>query len=406
MDRKVLLTILPLLLLAGLLRADEDKCRNWAGFARGAGARIPTMPASKEDWANWEKIVSRSVKTQQTSCTVPGAKAATVTQGSGAEAHARLVSRQSSATIPAVVWVLSNTSPTGSPVTDAGVYAVDPDTQDTVASIAIPGPIPLAIAASHSGAFVYATVQGFAGVAGTPAHPPQVAVISTSAMSVVQTINLPQGTNPGKPALSPDDRYLYIPSDGTSSGVLVVDTQNPSSITTIPVMSTNRLGAGPAMVDDAAITPDGELLFLIESGGSGFVYVVDTTAGQQIAQLSAPLEQGLPQNLADLAVDPTGSRVFVGGSAGSGALTQYTGFVTAYDTATLTQAGSVLLKQGMYVNNVGISPDGSIILANDEFSTAAFAIDSRTLAVAETDFPAPPPDTSGQGYVFDLVILP
>jgi hypothetical protein len=47
---------------------------------------------------------------------------------------------------------------------------------------------------------VYATIQNVpAGQVGIPAHPPVIEVINTSTLSLAQTINLPQGVNPGRP---------------------------------------------------------------------------------------------------------------------------------------------------------------------------------------------------------------
>jgi DNA-binding beta-propeller fold protein YncE len=112
--------------------------------------------------------------------------------------------------------------------------------------------------------------------------------------------------------LSPDDRYLYVPSDGNPSGLLVIDTQNPSSIVTIPVMQTFRDGSRQAVpVNRAAMTRDGELLFLVETSSTSKIFVIDTSTGQQVAEFFPPQQQGTSQDLADVAIDPTGSRLYV-----------------------------------------------------------------------------------------------
>lgn len=174
---------------------------------------------------------------------------------------------QSPSTSPGYLWILSGTPPANAPATNDAVYAIDPSTLQTVGTISTPGPIPLGIAVNNGGTYAYAAIQGVAaGQTGIPAHPPLIEVIDTSALAIAQTINLPQGVNPGPPAFSPDDRYLYVPSNGTTTGLLVIDTQNPSSITTIPITSVDRNGnAFPNPVNQAAITPDGQLLFVYEA---------------------------------------------------------------------------------------------------------------------------------------------
>lgn len=289
------------------------------------------------------------------------------------------------------LWVLSDTAPDSAPATDDAVYAVDPNSLQIVATLLTPGPIPLALAGGNTGQYVYATIQGVAaGQTGIPAHPPLVEVISTSTLAITQTINLPQGANPGRPAPSPDDRYLYVPSNGTTSGLLVIDTENPSSITTIPVMKTFRSGPAAVPVNSAAITPDGELLFLIETSTSpADIYVIDTTTGQQIADLATG-----DQQLNDLVLDATGSRLYVAGQ-----MTVY-----AYNTATLEQIGSVLTKTGVLLNNIGISSEGTMVFANDQNSTAVFVIDPVSLTVTEADLPAPPPFPSGESPTSIMVV--
>jgi len=327
---------------------------------------------------------------------------------SGYTQVARLRSDQSSASDQGYFWMLSPDSPDGAPATDAGVYALDPNTLDIVASVATPGPIPLGIVVNHARTFAYATIQGVpSGETGVPAHPPEIVAISTATFSIAQTINLPQGANPGTPVLSPDDRYLYVPSDGISSGVFVVDMQNTASITAIPVTITDRNGnALPENVNQGVITPDGELLFVMESGSAGGgVYAFDTVTQQQTGRLILPPEQGNIQSTLALAIDPTGSRVYVLGAAGVGSQTTYTGYVTAFDTASLTQTGSVTLKQGIYPSSMGISLDGTTLFASDQNSSTIFGIDAVSLAVTEFDLPPAPPDPSGLPYAYSLLVI-
>lgn len=292
-------------------------------------------------------------------------------------------SQQSAAPAPGALWLLSDLVPTSAPATDDAVYALDPNTLQITATVLIPGPIPQGLAINNEGTYVYATVQGVAaGENGIPAHPPLLLAIDASSATLTQTVDLPQGAIPGKPVLSPDDRYIYIPNSASSGGLMVIDTQNSFSMTTIPLTQTLRVGTAPAGTNRAAITPDGELLFLIESQTSpGDIYVVDTTTQQQIADIKG----GTPA-LNDLVLDPTGARLFVAAQTS----------VNVYNTATLAQTGSVpITKQGAQLKNIGITPDGLTVVTNDQNSTAIFMIDAASLSLTETDLPTPPPSSDG-----------
>ncbi len=269
-------------------------------------------------------------------------------------------------------WILS-----ANPTNDIYVYDTSPA---LVQTIPIPGLIPLAIASNHAGTVVYVTVQAVGAGAGLPVSPPTVLAISTSTYSISQTIDLPQGVNPGHPAISPDDRYLYIPSNGSTSEVLIVDTQNPSSIVTIPV---------PLPVSRAGITPDGELLFVIAPNtGLGTMYVIDTLSQQVIAKVLNATDE-----FNDLAVDPTGSYLYlIGGSR-----------LLVYDTATLTQISSVVVNpagsEALPMNYLAISADGSTLLANDEYSNNIYTINAATLAVT------PPANPSPEQYIASFMVV-
>ncbi|HEY6340087.1 MAG TPA: hypothetical protein VIY49_01230 [Bryobacteraceae bacterium] len=324
--------------------------------------------------------------------------AAQIASSPGGKARpAAIEPRQSAPSSQGYLWILSDTAPDTAPATDDAIYAVDPSTGDTAATILTPGPIPQAIAAGNTGNWVYATIQGVpAGENGIPAHAPLVEVVSTSTLSIAQTINLPQGVTPFKPALSPDDRYIYVPvtfyNQSTTSPqgeMLVVDTQNPSTITTVPLTITTRSGqvAAPG-AGTTAITPDGELLFTL--CGAGFC-VIDTTTGQQTAYVG--YGAGL-ETLSDLAIDPTGSRLYLAGQT----------HVYAYDTATLMQIGSVLTNQNAQLGNIRVSSDGTAVFANDQNSSAVFVIDPVMLTSTEVDLAAPPPFPSGLAPTSMIVV--
>lgn len=306
---------------------------------------------------------------------------------------------------PGHIWVLSDMPPETAPAADDAVFAVDPNTLQNVATILLPGPIPGTIAVSNSGARVYVTVPecgvGCSDVA--PAHAPLVEAISTSTLSIVQTITLPSGVTAGEPALSADDRYLYLPvtvqaQSGNQGQVWVIDTQNPSAtIAKIGLTSTTRSGtsaAGSATV--AAITPDGQTLFTVCDYG---VCAVDTTTKQQTAFVG--YGAGFDAAIGGMAIDPTGSRLFLQGQT----------HVYVYDTATLSQVGVVAPKSSdpkLSLTSIQMSPDGFTVYVNDlNSATAFYGINAITLTATEIDAPTPAPDPNGEPYYSPfLLVLP
>ncbi len=288
--------------------------------------------------------------------------------------------------VPGYVWILSD-YPTNA------VYVFDPATAKSVASIALPGVEPLGIGSNRAGTFVYATIQSVPqGLTGISAGPATVQVISAASLSITGVINLPQGVNPGKPIISLDDRYLYIPATATNqTEVLVVDTQNPSAIVTIPLSSEF---ADPTT---AALTPDGALLFVLSSNTvPGQVFVVDTAAQGQIAVINTSQGSLFDVALTDIAIDPTGSRLYLIGNTSVGPLNQRTGYLLVYDTASLAQITNILVQPSGFLNNMAMTAGGGTIFANDQFSGNQFAIDLPSLAVtALPSNPLPsPPDSS------------
>jgi len=310
-------------------------------------------------------------------------------------------------------WIGSTTPPSTAPTAAGAVYVVNPSTFDTVASIPLPGNIadsPTALATNHAGTYVYAVISAPPAAAMGPA---MIAAIDASSYSIAQTINLPQGVSPGIPALSADDRYLYVPNSGPGGGVLVIDTQNPSSITTIPTTVTYPKSTEQAAVEQAAVTPDGELLF---TWGSNNFFIIDTKAGQQIGQILLPTEQG-NQSLQTyegtginyFVVDPTGSRIYAFANYGSGPSNTFTGYLYAYDTASLSMVGSVELGQDVDLDSIAITPDGSTIFVGAfvyaDGTNPIFAVDAQSLAVSEANLSAPPLSESDTGLWQTMLLV-
>lgn len=307
------------------------------------------------------------------------------------------------------IWIGSDTTPSTAPTAMGAVYVIDPSTFEPVAAIPLSGK-PSALAANHAGTYVYAVTSPRPGPSPGPS---MIAAIDTSSYRVAQTINLPQGVNPGIPALSADDRYLYVPNSGTAGGVLVINTQNPSSITTIPTTVTYPKLTQPAAVAQVAVTPDGQLLF---AWGSYNIFVIDTAAAQQIGQILLPTEQGneFLQNQQDtgsnyFVIDPTGSRIYAFANYGSGPSNTWTGYLYAYDTASLSLAGSVELAQNVDVDSIGITPDGSTVFVSSfvyaDGENPVFAIDAQSLAMTQSNPRAPSVSLSDGFWQTLLVVL-
>lgn len=311
----------------------------------------------------------------------------------------------SSASTSQQVWIASDTPPSTAPNASGGVYVIDPSTFDTVASIPLPGTIassPTALATNNAGTYVYAVISA---PAGTTTGSAMIAVINTSSYSIAQIINLPQGVSPGTPALSANDRYLYVPNSGTGGGVLVIDTQNPSSITTIPTTMTYPKTTEQLAPAQVALTPDGELLF---AWGLNTFAVIDTTTGQQVGQIIVPEEQNnqffqnqLNTGVNYFVVDPTGSRIYAFANYGSGPSNTFTGYLYAYDTASLSQVGSVELGQNVDLDYIAITPDGSTVFVSEfvyaDGQNPIFLVDAQSLAVTQANLTAPPLSESDTG---------
>lgn len=290
---------------------------------------------------------------------------------------------------------------------------IDPGTLETMASIPLPGTIassPTALAANHAGTYVYAVISA---PAGTTTGPAMIAVINTSSYSVAQTINLPSGISPGTPALGANDRYLYVPNSGTGGGVLMIDTQNPSSITTIPTTITYPKTTGQLAPAQVALSPDGELLF---AWGMNTLAVIDITTGQQIGQIVLPAEQAslFLQNQQQtgtnyFVVDPTGSRIYTFANYGSGPANTWTGYLYVYDTASLSLTGSVDLGQNVDLDSIGITPDGSTVFVSAfvyaDGTNPVFTVNAQSLAVTEANPTAPPLSDSDTGLWQTMLVV-
>lgn len=255
------------------------------------------------------------------------------------------------------------------------VYIVNQATGSLVATVPLPT-LPQGIAVNNLGDRVYVTNQGIeAGNPFFPQAPPRVRVIDKATRAVSGMIDLANGTQPGKPVVSPDDRFVYVPVradrriDPTSmSGVAIIDAQTRAVVGTVPV------SVADWPVSRAAITPDGALLFVVATQTSpARVFVVDTFTREQSATF-------IVANSAfrDLLVDYTGSKLY---------LLNQTSLVV-YDTATLTEVGRLTIRANGRLNNMALSIDGRSLFVNDELSPTIVRVDTANLRIAgDISFP-------------------
>jgi DNA-binding beta-propeller fold protein YncE len=203
-----------------------------------------------------------------------------------------------------------------------------------------------------------------------PQAPPRVRVIDKATRAVSGTIDLSNGMSLGKPVVSPDDRFVYVPFaadrrnvPSATSGVAIIDAQTRAVLGTVPVSVVDW------PVRRAVLTPDGALLFVVATETiPARVFVLDTLTREQIATFVVP-----NSSFRDLLVDYPGSRLY---------LLNQTSLVV-YDTATLTEIGRVTVRASGRLNKMALSIDGGSLFINDEFSTSVVRVETATLRVAE-----------------------
>jgi hypothetical protein len=266
-------------------------------------------------------------------------------------------------TPPYYVYILSD-SPR-----DA-VYILNQDTGAVAGTVPLPT-LPIGVGVNQSGSRAYVTNLGIeAGNPFFPAAPPRVRVIDKATRAVSATIDLQNGLSPGKPVVSPDDRFVYVPVGADRrnfpnavSGVAIIDAQTNAVVGTIPISVVD------AAVRKAVMTPDGALLFVVATQSiPARVFVLDTMTREQVAVLTVA-----NSSFRDLLVDHTGSRLYL--------LNQNS--LVVYDTATLTETGRLTPRANGRFNNMALSIDGGSLFLNDEFSTSIVRVETDPLRVAE-----------------------
>lgn len=213
------------------------------------------------------------------------------------------------------------------------------------------------------------------------------------------------GDYPQNAVFSPDGRYAYLVSVGTST-VTVLDVAAGTIATTVAVgagpygiaisqdgqyvyataaygdsvsvisTATNQVVGSPIPVGSTpygvAVSPDGSRIY-VANLGSSTVSVIDAASRTVIATI------GAGSGASGVAVSPDGSRVYVANQSGS---------LSVIDTTTQTVVATVPL--GAWALSVAVSPDGTRVYVVGSSNTLS-VIDTTTNTVLAT---VPTPDST------------
>ncbi len=180
-----------------------------------------------------------------------------------------------------------------------------------------------------------------------------VAVLDTSARQVVTRIAVPTG--PHGVVLTPDDRQLYVSSDGAST-VSVIDTA------TDQITSTIEVGKAP---HGLAMSPDGRRL-LAAVFGADQVAVIDPATNRVVGDIPVA-------NPHNIAITPDGHTAYVASQRPDDAS------LAVIDLDGATQVGRVPLDK--IPRALSVSPDGSRLWFTEAGSDAVQILDTASNAV-------------------------
>jgi YVTN family beta-propeller protein len=238
------------------------------------------------------------------------------------------------------------------------VSVIDTACNTVTATIPV-GKSPMGTAFSPDGAVAYVTNAGD----GT------ISVINTATHSVTATITLVPSPNPvapispGYPAITPDGKTLYVPTeDVPSPTVQVVNTATNTVTAVIPI--------GGLDAKALAITPDGKHVYVVsENNFENLVFVIDSATNMVATQLAVTGALFGP----GVAITPSGGTVYV--AAGDKPV------VTAINTANNTVIATI--PTAVFPQGIAITPDGSRAYVADE-AGIVFVIDTASNMVVAT----------------------
>lgn len=149
---------------------------------------------------------------------------------------------------------------------------------------------------------------------------------------------IPVGDTPVGIALTPDNRFAYVVNSGggMAGSVSVISTESNTSVATIPIPGSLRLGA-------VAITPDGAFAYVADSvGSSARLYVIATATNRVVTSIDA-------SSVSSIAMAPTGTTAYA-------AHNFYPGSLLTIDLASKAVLHSVVT--GGYSEGIAVSPGG------------------------------------------------
>jgi DNA-binding beta-propeller fold protein YncE len=207
-------------------------------------------------------------------------------------------------------------------------------------------------------------------------------LVNTRTASRVRRINLPDRHWPAGLALSPDGRTAYVSTQARSADlqnvvgfpVLVVDLSSGSVIGRVELPF-----GGSGSPGEIVITPDGALLFVLSARqftsatSNPGVYAIDTRTLTIIAAIGgtntdASVRRAV-RTASQLAMHPSGSKVFVSPTLIEGTFDQF-GF-GVIDTATATLAANIPvpnMRQDSELSDLSVTSDGQVLIVYDNLS--------------------------------------
>ena len=230
------------------------------------------------------------------------------------------------------------------------VSVVNTTTNTLVATIGV-GSSPRSVAITPDGAFAYVANRGSNNVS----------VINTATMTVVATI--PVGSLPFGVAITPDGAFAYVTNNASSGTVSIIDTASKTVVATVSVGS---LPFGVAMA------PNGAFAY-VANQASNFISVIDTASKTVVAPIP------IPAGVNWIAVTPDGALAYVGATTNT-----FPGKVWVLDTVSKTVVATISVGPVPDVFEIGITPDGALVLVTDPSGNSVAVIDRASNTVVAT----------------------
>lgn len=217
-------------------------------------------------------------------------------------------------------------------------------------------------------------------------------VSNPASPTLVATVNI--GSNVEAVALSKDGTKLYVLSDINSNfGVAgeavftVVDVSTPS---TPAVLSTLNLGTNRAQTGGIALSADGTLAYVSNSGTRN-VFVVNLATNSVLTTVNLSSIGGAsPQDPMFLAIDPNGTRVYVSEAFTSGGL--YAGSISIIDANPDSSTFNSLITNvplgqggfnagGRFPQGIAVSPTNTEVFAQVTYDSFLSVLSTASLQV-------------------------